>query len=507
MDRTIESSILRPLREPGGTRPWRGRILALGTAIWMWSCARILSEGHGLLGTGSYGVSWGLTVANTIHLIGISHVGIAVSAVVRVLGLERFRNAARIAELLTLVSLLLAVANITLDVGRPDRFLVNTLVHGRWHAPMVWSATVISLYLVSSGVYLYLSMRRDLWVLSRTELPFRALYAALSLGYRDTEESRNRHDQALSWLALALIPVMVSVHSVYGLFFGLLSARPGWHNPLQAPYFVLGAVVSGFSALVVLLALLRREFAWRELLEERLFRVFAVFLAFVIFLYLYFTGSEHLTAQYAGPPAERALSGLVLGGSYAWAFWGTMTAGLLALIWLLRLARRPGPVKVGAIAAAAALVNGAMFAKRVLLLLPPQQHPALPTPLPPGLYVPTAVELAATFGTYLAGALAFLGILRFLPAIELPLAEPEDALAWTGTRDPWRRAVVPLTIAAGLVLVVWGVRGREADFAPLKWISGLLLLALVPLEWCLLGGQGKPGAVPDSSFVRQEAEG
>ena len=76
---------------------------------------------------------------------------------------------------------------------------------------------------------------------------------------------------------------VISVHSVYGLFFGLMLSRPGWFNPLQAPYFVLGAVVSGFSAILVVAALMRGIYKWHELLPDRMFRVFGAFLAFVVF--------------------------------------------------------------------------------------------------------------------------------------------------------------------------------------------------------------------------------
>ena len=92
----------------------------------------------------------------------------------------------------------------------------------------------------------------------------------------------------LATLEIFDIPIMVSVHSVYGLFFGLLASKAGWFNPLQAPYFVLGAIVSGFSAIIVVSALLRRAYAWRDVLSDRIFKTFGVFLAFVVALYLYF---------------------------------------------------------------------------------------------------------------------------------------------------------------------------------------------------------------------------
>jgi molybdopterin-containing oxidoreductase family membrane subunit len=494
MDTTHTIPILRPITERRRALQLVSGILAAAVAYWVFACVRFLIQGHTTLGTSSYGATWGLAVANIVHIIGISHVGIAISATVRVLRLDRYRNIARLAEVVTLISLVLAVINIALDVGRPDRFLLNTLLYGRWHAPMVWSATVISLYFVASGVYLYLSMRRDLWVLSTMNLKLSRLFGWSSLGYRDTAAERRRHEHTLFWLAILLVPIMVSVHSVYGMFFGLLSAKAGWFNPLQAPYFVLGAVVSGFSALIVLAAVLRHLYNWQDLIDNRTFRTLGALLAFVVFLYLYFVASEHLTAQYAAPPAERTVSEALIAGRFAVLFWSTVVGGLaVPFIILFVQSIRRGPVKVGWIAAAAAVINLAMLLKRVLLVIPSQQYSRLPLPLPEVGYLPTQVELAVTLGTYAIGGLLLIGVLKLVPVVELPMAPAAGPPGESGIATVMRGAVIAVTVAAGLALIGWGVVTRDLDLAPVKWISGLIVLAAVPLERCLIRvGRGAP---------------
>ncbi|MDH4033361.1 MAG: polysulfide reductase NrfD, partial [candidate division Zixibacteria bacterium] len=304
-------------------------MLTACAAYWLYHCWRILSEGLTTLGIDTYSATWGVLVANTVHIIGISHVGIAISAAVRVLHLDRYRNIARLAELVTVIALVMAVANLLLHVGRPDRFILNVVLYGKWHSPMVWSMTVFTTYFLASSVYLYLSMRRDLWSMSNITDRFGKLYRFLTFGYTDSSDQRARHERTLFWMALILIPIMVSVHSVYGLLFGMISAQAGWYNPLQAPYFVLGAIVSGFSAIIVIAALLRKTFAWQQLLTDQLFKAFGAFLTFVVFLYLYFILSEQLTSQYLPMESERAVSDSLLTGRFAVSFWTATSLGLI----------------------------------------------------------------------------------------------------------------------------------------------------------------------------------
>lgn len=491
MEENRNSVQLRPLVSPPRALMALSSAAGIASAGWLYSCVRLMAGGHQMLATESYGAAWGITVANIIHVIGISHVGIAVSATVRVLKLETYRNVARLAELMTLVALVTALLNIAVDVGRPDRFLLQTVLYGQWRAPMVWSMTVIAAYFLVTGVYLYLSLRRDLAILAGMHIPRRGLYRFLALGYQDTPEERRRHRQTLFWVALLLVPIMVAVHSVYGLFFGLLSARPGWFNPLQAPYFVLGAVVSGFSALIVVTALVRRAYGWQELLSDRVFRVSGIFLAFVVFLYLYFLLSEHLTAQYAGPAGERAVSDSLLFGSYAPMFWSTTIGGLLIPFMVLLVSAVRPSTNVFAIVVSALSVNLAMWAKRLLLVVPPQYQTHLPGPRPLVEYGPTGIELAVTLGSYAFAILVFLGLLRLVPLVELRSAT-EALERPVQSRRSLRTVVIFTTLLIGAALIVWGVTSREHDYAPVKWLTGIILLAAIPLESCLIHDLSPP---------------
>jgi molybdopterin-containing oxidoreductase family membrane subunit len=478
---------LKPIEEKRFGFYLLGILLTCLTIYWLYHCARLLIEGHLILGTDSYGATWGITVTNIVHIIGISHVGIAISATVRVLNLRQYSKVARIAEFVTLIALITAVINIGLDVGRPDRFITETLIHGKWYTPMVWSMTVIILYFLASSTYLYLSLRRDLWSLSASNLRFRRFYKIMAFGYEDTVEERDRHDHTLFWLAISLIPIMISVHSVYGLFFGLLPAKAGWFNPLQAPYFVLGAIVSGFSAIIVVAAFLRWAYSWGELLPDRTFRVFGSFLAFVVFLYLYFIASEQLTIQYSSLPAEKAVSSSLLFGDFSNLFWMTTLIGLiLPFIILFIQGIKKGAINIGLTAVAALFINVAMWLKRYLIVVPAQYNFHLPLPRDVGPYVPSYTELVVTFGSYAFAVLVFLVLLKLVPLVEMPLKSGKESTVERRNRSFARGLTMLLTLFAGVSMIVWGILTLEYDYAPVKWLIGLLLLTMIPLEKCLI---------------------
>src|SRR3972149_4383200 len=179
-------------------------------AVWIYYCIELFLKGHVLDGTADYGVNWGITVSHVVQWIGVSHVGIAISATVRVLRLRHLRNIARLAELITIVSMIVAVTNICLDCGRSGWAIINTVIYGRGNSPMGWSCTVITPYIFGTSSYLYLSIRRAFWLMSIISQKWKGFYKALAWGYEDTEAERERHEKTCFWCAIPLLPIMVS---------------------------------------------------------------------------------------------------------------------------------------------------------------------------------------------------------------------------------------------------------------------------------------------------------
>ncbi|MHC4402017.1 MAG: NrfD/PsrC family molybdoenzyme membrane anchor subunit [Planctomycetota bacterium] len=463
---------------------------------WLFNVAKQSIVGHGLHGCGHKGAAWGIIVANIVHLIGISHVGIAISASVRIMRLKRYVPLARIAELVTMVAMTAAVANIMLDVGRLDRALVNVVLYGRIHAPFVWSMTVISWYVVGSSVYLYLAMRRDLAVCSWKIPKRRWLYRILSVGYTDSPEVRKTHDRTVWWCAVIILPIMVSVHSVYGWVFGLQPGRPGWFNPIMAPYFVLGAIVSGFSAMIIIVAIVRKVYGWHKFIPDRTFKGLGIFLGFVTWLYMYFMFSELLTGQYAPPEAEHVLWNDYLWGRFAWLSWPALIGGLFFPFWLLFIQGvNPRICSVPLTLTAAVFINLALWTIRYLIVVPSFYNPHLPYRIAP--YQPTVVEISVMLGTWVLGVFLFTVLLKILPVIELaeeiPVKSGERYVLYPSIQVPGRlkTVVVFATAAGGIGMMCFGFATWYQDYAPVKWLTGIFMLCAVPLELCLLQPVGK----------------
>jgi molybdopterin-containing oxidoreductase family membrane subunit len=218
------------------------------------------------------GAPWGLYITFLVYFVGISFAGITVAALVRLMNLDHLRPIARMAEVITIVALVLGALCIIADVGQPGRALVYLFRYARPGSPFFGTFTlVVSGYLFGSLVYLYLDGRRDAAILAQTPSRLQWFHKLWAAGYSDTPAERARHRRASFWLAIAILPLLVTAHSSLGFVFGLQVGRPGWFGALQAPAFVLMAGISGVGILMVMAAVMRRALHLEEQLPGRVF--------------------------------------------------------------------------------------------------------------------------------------------------------------------------------------------------------------------------------------------
>jgi Ni/Fe-hydrogenase subunit HybB-like protein len=372
------------------------------------------------------GATWGLYVAFVVYFVGVSFAGIILAALIRIMDLRRLKPVARIAEVLTVVTLVCAALSVLADVGSPLRALINLPRYARPGSPLFGTFTlVISGYLFASLVYLYLDGRRDAAICARVPGRLQALHRVWAAGYRDTPTERRRHRRASFWLAIAIVPLLVTAHSTLGFVFGLQIGRPGWHSALQAPSFVIMAGVSGTGLLIVVAAAVRRTLGEQERLDLGIFRWLNNLLLVLILAYLYFWIVETLSGVYQGGEQEVRVTKALFAGPYAWLFWLALAPLVVAAALLVTQYFKPG-FGLAAGVTSGVLVNAAAIFKRYLLVVPSQTHGTL-LPYSPGHYSPTWVEYGVVIGLFAFATLLFVGFMKAFPIIEIAEAKEEGA--------------------------------------------------------------------------------
>jgi molybdopterin-containing oxidoreductase family membrane subunit len=384
----------------------------------------MVTTGMRNLGT-MQGATWGVYISLVVYFVGVSFAGITVAALIRLFNLDYLRGVARMAEVMTVVALILGAAAIVVDLGQPLRGIINLFRYARPQSPFFGTFTlVISGYLYASLVYLYVTSRPDAALLAERPSRLRGLYRFSAAGYVDTPEQRDRDRRATFWLALAILPLLVVAHSSLGFVFGLQVGRPGWFGTLQAPAFVVLAGVSGLGHLLVMAAIIRKALKAEDRIEKRAFAWMGRVTMILLFVYLYFIVVEVLTTIYQPSVAEQALSEALLTGRYAWLFWGSTAALVIPLIGLVWMAITRS-WKISWLVAAGVLVNVGALGKRLLIVVPSQTHGQL-LPYGTGTYFPTWVEIAVTVGLFSLGAAMVAIFMKLFPIIELGAAPDRE---------------------------------------------------------------------------------
>jgi len=416
-----------PAERGRGGRTWYPvvALLLILLGVGIYAYLEELSEGMAVTGLRNLGpqggATWGLYITFVIYFVGLSFAGISTAALIRLAKIDKLRPIVRMAELLTVICLMLAAMTIVADLGQPLRGIVNLFRYARPQSPFFGTFTlVISGYLFASLVYLYLDGRRDAAVRAAEGAPYRGFLRAWAAGYSDTEPERVRHRRASFWLSIAIVPLLVTAHSTLGFVFGLQVGRPGWYSALQAPAFVMLAGVSGLGMLIILAAIARRSLHLQARLGLPMFRTLGIFMFVSLLVYLYFVGVELLTNLYTGSVRERDVLRELLGGDYAWLYWsaiaGFVIAAALLVAWLAVQQLR---THIWPLVVAGVLVNLGAMAKRFLIVVPSQTEGQL-LPYADGSYAPSWTEYAVIGGLLALGVLLFLGFAKVFPIIPLP---------------------------------------------------------------------------------------
>lgn len=455
----LERTVFAPLRR---TSAAYYAFVAFLLAVLGWGLYAYLVQvrlGLGVTGMGDI-VVWGFYLVNFVFFIGISHAGTLISAILRVTGAAWRTPITRMAELITVVAISIGAIMPIIDMGRPDR-VVNMFTYGRFQSPLMWDIISITTYLIGSLVYFYLPLIPDL-ALMRDRLGREAstlkhrVYSILAVGWRNTPEQRRRLEKAIGMMAIAIIPIAISVHTVVAYVYSMM-LRPGWDSTVFGIYFVMGAIFSGIASILIIMAIFRKLYHLEEYITERHFRNLSLLLVATLFIYLYLTIGEYVTLGYKLKVEEKHLLELLMLGKNAFWFWFFVVGGLV--IPAILLVYRRGPV-IPRILTAAVLINVSMWIKRFVIMIPTLQVPVMPYEF--GSYTPTWVEWSITAAAFAAFMLIFAVAAKLIPLISIwEVAEENEAEGLRHTVGSFveRLGIAPRDLEAFFNRIL-GERGR-----------------------------------------------
>jgi molybdopterin-containing oxidoreductase family membrane subunit len=414
-ENNLEPTVLAPLRRTG-----MGfyLLLAFLLAVVGWGAYAYivqLTQGLGVTGL-SRPVYWGVYLTNFVFFIGISHAGTLISAILRVTYANWRRSITRIAEAITVFALVVGTLQILIDMGRPER-VFNVVWFGRYQSPFLWDFTCIGIYLLSSITYLYLPMIPDLARMRDrlTDVPSwrRWLYRTLAIGWRGNPEQHRRLEKAITIMAILIIPIAVSVHTVVSWVFGM-TLQPMWHSTIFGPYFVVGAIFSGIATLFVAMAIVRVVLHLEPWIAEKQFNYLGVLFVVMSAFWFYFTLSEYLTTYYGSIMDEMPVVNAKIFGEFSHVFWLMVLFNFIVPFAILL--RRSGRTVVGTLIAAIAVDIG-MWLERFTIVAPSLTRPRLAFQW--AVYQPTWVEVSITLGSMGLFALLFVLFFKLFPTISV----------------------------------------------------------------------------------------
>jgi molybdopterin-containing oxidoreductase family membrane subunit len=437
------SAIVLTRRAPAGW--WIGfGITFVLVVVLHYAIAYLLIKGVGIWGI-DMPVAWGFAIVNFVWWIGIGHAGTLISAILLLLH-QRWRTSInRFAEAMTLFAVACAGLFPLLHMGRPWFFYwlipyPNTMaLWPQWRSALVWDVFAVGTYFTVSLLFWFLGLIPDLGTLrdrSQSRVG-RVIYGILAMGWRGSARHWQRYEMAYLLLAGLATPLVVSVHTVVSFDFAI-SIVPGWHSTIFPPYFVAGALFSGFAMVLTLTIPIRAAYGLQDFITMRHLENMAKIMLATGMMVVYGYLMEAFMSWYSGNEFEQYVTLNRALGPYAWSYWLLLTCNFLLpqVLWFKRM--RTNVLVLWLISL---VVNTGMWLERFVIVVTSLHRDFLPSSW--GMYYPTVWDWATYLGTIgLFLCLLFL-FLRFLPMISifemrtlLPEAQVEGEPAGDGEPHP-----------------------------------------------------------------------
>ena len=418
----VTDTVCAPLLDRRAGRRWWTAMLAClaGTLAGAVAIGFSLAKGPGLWGNNS-AVVWGFPIANYVWWIGIGNAGTLISSLL-LLTRQQWRGSLnRMAEAMTLFAVSMAGIFPILHLGRPMYFYwlapyPNVMqLWPQWRSALVWDVWAILSYLLFSILFFYVGLLPDLATLRDRpgSRGWRRVYGFAAMGWQGTPDQWRAQERLHRTLAAIAVPLVCSVHSIVGLDFAA-SIMPGWTESIFPPYFVVGALFSGFAMVVLIALVVRRAMGLEALIVPAHFDAMAKIILAAGTVMGASYAAEWFSAAWSGDAADLRLVRSEFAGHY-WPFYWTMLAcnvGAPQLFWAERL-RTSGAALVGV--SVAVLVG--MYLERILIIVESLSLGYLPSFW--RVYAPTLVDFAILFGTICAFVALLLLFARVIPIVSM----------------------------------------------------------------------------------------
>jgi molybdopterin-containing oxidoreductase family membrane subunit len=322
-------------------------------------------------------VVWGVYIVNFIFFMGVSYAGALISGTLHLFKTAWRKPIIRMAEFITIISLLIGPCFILLCIGRLDK-LHYLVIFGRIQSPITWDVIAISTDIFGCFIFLYLTLLRDLAVLRDDQflkLPKwrKKLYKIMALGYEGTPEQQERLNRATDIMAAMVIAIAIIVYSVLAWIFSV-TLQPGWHSTIFGPYFVIAAVYSGSAVLIISMWLFRRIYHLEKYITKKHFVAVGVIMLLLAAFFGYFTFSDYLTKWYGSEKNDELLIQLLFKEFY----WPFIISNYIGVLLPLIVVGIPKLRTITNITITAVIVVIALWLNRYIIVIPTLESPYLP---------------------------------------------------------------------------------------------------------------------------------
>ena len=414
----IVEAIMAPLDATSAAWTVLTVLCAAGALLWVVAVAQTIRLGIGTWGN-NVPAAWAFAIVNFVWWIGIGHAGTFIAAFLLLLNQPWRAAFARMAEAMTLIALVIAGTFPVLHLGRPWFFywlVPYPSTMGVWpnfKSALPWDMAAVTSYFVVSLLFFYLGLIPDLATArdGLTGVTRRRVYGVFALGWNGADRQWRRRRAALKMIAGIAAALVVSVHSIVSLDFSTAQLS-GWHSPLLPPYFVIGAVYSGFAMVLVISVPIRKAYRLEEIITLDHFDRIAKLVLTIGLLLTYCYAVELYGASRSGDPREQATYFVHWPfGPFGWAFWAMLALNVITpqLFWLRRFRRNTAVLFVAGLA----ILIG-MWIERFVIVVSSLTRGALPSSWHG--YAPTWVDWSIFAGSACLFGLCFLLFLRFVPA-------------------------------------------------------------------------------------------